>query len=74
MQLTVKCFATLSAFTPTPQPYSWKDEGTVHDLMVHLGVPVAEVKLIFVNGISVEATHPLASGDRVGLFPPVGGG
>lgn len=73
MELTVKCFATLSPLTPSPQPYPW-DGGTVSDLMEHLNVPASEVKLIFVNGVIVEPTQPLADGDRVGLFPPVGGG
>lgn len=74
MKLTVKCFATLSVLTPPTRPYEWQAEGSVNELMAHLGIPAAEVKLIFVNGLSVEGTHILTEGDRVGLFPPVGGG
>ena len=39
-----------------------------------LGVPPDEVKIVFVNGITRSFDHVLADGDRVGIFPPVGGG
>jgi molybdopterin converting factor small subunit len=39
-----------------------------------LGVPPEEVKTVFVNGVSRRFDHALADGDRVGIFPPVGGG
>jgi molybdopterin converting factor small subunit len=39
-----------------------------------LGVPPDEVKIVFVNGITRRFDHVLADGDRVGIFPPVGGG
>jgi molybdopterin converting factor small subunit len=39
-----------------------------------LGVPLDEVKIVFVNGITRRFDHVLADGDRVGIFPPVGGG
>jgi molybdopterin synthase sulfur carrier subunit len=39
-----------------------------------LGVPSDEVKTVFVNGIRRRFDHILSDGDRVGVFPPVGGG
>jgi molybdopterin converting factor small subunit len=39
-----------------------------------LRVPPDEVKIVFVNGITRRFDHVLADGDRVGIFPPVGGG
>lgn len=75
MQLALKCFATLTPFSPEGGEYIWSREaGTVAELMDELGVPAHEVKLIFVNGISVEPDRKLVDGDRVGLFPAVGGG
>lgn len=75
MQLTVKCFATLAPLSPKDGTYAWACEtGTVADLMVELNVPAHEVKLIFVNGVSAEPNRTLVDGDRVGLFPAVGGG
>ena len=48
---------------------------TVQKLLENeLGVPPGEVKLVFVNGVSRSFDHVLADGDRVGIFPPVGGG
>jgi molybdopterin converting factor small subunit len=48
---------------------------TVQKLLENeLGVPPDEVKIVFVNGITRRFDHVLADGDRVGIFPPVGGG
>jgi molybdopterin converting factor small subunit len=48
---------------------------TVQKLLENeLGVPPGEVKTVFVNGITRRFDHVLADGDRVGIFPPVGGG
>ena len=48
---------------------------TLSDLLAHLGVSTGLVHLAIVNGriLHDHATH-LADGDRVALFPPVGGG
>ena len=67
MKLTVKCFATLMPLTPPG--------GTdVCDLLRQLSIPESEARIIFVNGIGVEKDALLHDGDRVGIFPPVGGG
>jgi molybdopterin converting factor small subunit len=47
---------------------------TVGQLVQQLGLPEDEVKVVFVSGISRESDDALAEGDRVGIFPPVGGG
>jgi molybdopterin converting factor small subunit len=39
-----------------------------------LGVPLEEVQLVFVNGTKKEMDTVLTGGERVGVFPPVGGG
>jgi sulfur carrier protein ThiS len=50
-------------------------EGTcVKDLVDGFGIPEADVKLIFINGKRQLLTHELQHNDRVGIFPPVGGG
>ncbi len=45
------------------------------DILAGLGIPIAEVHFVIVNG---EARNPkdviLSEGDRVKLFPPFGGG
>jgi len=51
------------------------EEGaTVRTAIEALGLPQERIHLIFVNGTARRLDHPLANGDRVGLFPPVGGG
>lgn len=75
MRIELKCFATLAQYVPPgDDPREVPDNLTVAGLMAHFKLPAEEVKLIFVNGKRVEPDHLLADGDRVGLFPPVGGG
>ncbi|MDP3426923.1 MAG: MoaD/ThiS family protein [Humidesulfovibrio sp.] len=75
MHVTIKCFATLSRFTPPDaEAFAVEPGETVDDLVKRLGIPPGELKLVFINGAHVEPDAPLADGDRVGLFPAVGGG
>ncbi len=74
MRLTVKCFATLCNFEPTDQDTHYPDGATVRDIINLLGIPVEDVRIIFINGRGSELDAALADGDRLGLFPPVGGG
>ena len=51
------------------------EEGTtVAGLADLLGIDPKDAKLIFINGRKGALDSVLAEGDRVGLFPPVGGG
>lgn len=75
MNLTIKCFASLSRFTPPDADAHAVEPGlTVAGLIDRLGIPPQEIKLVFVNGTHVEVDAVLRDGDRVGLFPAVGGG
>ena len=47
---------------------------TVLELARQVGIPEKEVKLIMVNGIGARWDTVLQGDERVGLFPPVGGG
>lgn len=47
---------------------------TVRSACVRLGIPVENIKMVMVNGRSASMDHPIKDGDRLGLFPPVGGG
>jgi sulfur carrier protein ThiS len=49
-------------------------DATVEDLLRVLGIPVMDVKIIMVNGRSAEPSQPLKGDERIGLFPPMGGG
>lgn len=39
-----------------------------------LGIPRQEVAILLVNGLHSKPETPVAEGDVVALFPPVGGG
>jgi molybdopterin synthase sulfur carrier subunit len=75
----VKLFATLRKYRPglgigEAFPVEMPDSATVGELVRHLGLPEKEVKIVFVNALVRELDHALASGDELGIFPPVGGG
>jgi len=51
------------------------EEATLSDLFSHLGIQQDLVHLAIINGrIHHDRAVRLADGDRIALFPPVGGG
>ena len=75
IHVQIKLFATLSKFTPTASDHYPVTFGmTVGELANHLNLPVNQVKLIFINGRKCPLDTVLKKGDRIGIFPPVGGG
>lgn len=74
MKIEVKCFATLAKFAPEGGVFEAKDGAVAGDVIAALGMAPGDVKIIFVNGAHAQPDHELAEGDRVGLFPAVGGG
>lgn len=74
MALTVKCYATLAGRTPPGGTFPPEPGLTVAGLVAALGLDPEAVKVAFVNGQHATPETPLRDGDRVGLFPAVGGG
>ena len=77
MQKTIqfKLFASLKKFSPPDSDkFSILPDETVEGVLKSLSIPINEVKLVFINGIRREINTVLQNGDRVGIFPPVGGG
>lgn len=75
MNITIKCFASLSRYTPQDaDAYPVAPGERVADVAARLGIAPEDVKLVFVNGVHADLSRPLAEGDRLGLFPAVGGG
>lgn len=73
--IEIKLFASLQAYTPSNAKELAIFPGqTVRDVLTALGVPLEEVQLVFVNGTRTEMNTVLTGGERVGVFPPVGGG
>ncbi|WP_300730931.1 MoaD/ThiS family protein [uncultured Desulfovibrio sp.] len=47
---------------------------SVLELARHIKVPPEEIKIVMINGRQSQAADTLRDGDRVALFPAVGGG
>ncbi len=79
MPLKIFLNATLRQYVPDYDPH----EGTslevapgtsVLQVMERLHLPAQEVTLIMVDGRRQEADYILEGNERLGLFPPIGGG
>jgi molybdopterin converting factor small subunit len=53
---------------------AWRPGLTVGSILEEEGIEPARVRIILVNGIHADLEAGIQDGDRVGLFPPVGGG
>ena len=71
----IQLFATLSKYTPPAADHYPLTSGmTAGELANHLNLPTNQIKLIFINGRKHPPDTVLREGDRIGIFPPVGGG
>lgn len=74
----VRLYATLRRFTPASPngviQVDIADGATVEDIVKKIGIDPAEIHLVMINGAGCELEKVVNEGDRVGLFPPVGGG
>ena len=52
----------------------WEPGLKVAGVLARLCIASQDVKIIMVNGRAAGLDDPLADGDRLGLFPAVGGG
>ena len=79
MKIELRLYASLAAFMPeatggNPLTMEVRDGMTIRDLLQQLKVPRKEIKVIFLNGVHAKDGDILKEGDRVGVFPSVGGG
>lgn len=79
MILEVRVFAGLEKQIPGAkygQPVEVDAPGgsSAYDLLRILNIPEDRVFAILVNGVHAKKEDTLNPGDRVSLFPPVGGG
>lgn len=73
--IDLKLFATLAAHLPAnAADYPIEAGITVAQLIDALNISRSEAKLIFVNGVRTQLDRVLHGGERIGIFPPVGGG
>jgi sulfur carrier protein ThiS len=80
MKVEVKLYASLARYLPdgsgrhVPIILDIEKDTSINQILEHLRVPLKSVKLIFLNGIHATGDETLNEGDRLGIFPPVGGG
>lgn len=68
-------FASLISFLPdSDAPYRIQAGTRIQDVLDQLKIPRETVKLIFINGRKTGPDTLLEGGERVGIFPPIGGG
>ena len=71
----LKLFATLTRFSPKFADSYPIDSGiTILNLLEKLGIPTAEVNLVFINGNRGNLKSVLKGGESISIFPPLGGG
>lgn len=74
-QVTINLYASLRPFTPeNADRFPISPGQTVKEVLIKLEVPLDDVQLIFIDGAKAALSTPLNGGERVGVFPPVGGG
>ena len=75
VKIQLKLYATLRKFTPDDDDELNIEPGSsVGDILKQLGIPATEAKLVFINGKKGAIDTVLKGGERLGIFPPVGGG
>ena len=73
--IQLKLFATLQQFAPPTAANYGIDQGmSIRTLLEKLNLPPEKARLIFIDGVKADLTSTLEGGERVGIFPPVGGG
>ncbi len=73
--VSIQFFAALKHMTPaSADQYPMTPGNTVEDLLNRIGFPTDQAKLIFINGVKGNLASRLDGDERIGIFPPVGGG
>ena len=78
MVVEVRLYATLRRYAPASSagviPVEVPVDYSVAELLNTISIELAEVHIIMINGVISTLTSTLHEGDRLGLFPAVGGG
>lgn len=79
MKIEIRLFAALASYADHEDMdsdgcLSIEGPATIRDAVLRLGVPEQDIKLVFLNGVGASLDSFLKDNDRVGIFPPIGGG
>lgn len=73
--IELRLFASLATkIPPNALEYDIEPGLSVAGLLKQLNISPDEAKLVFINSVRCELNTALSGGERVGIFPPVGGG
>ncbi len=77
-KVEIRCYATLREALPKEAEagiYNYEtDKATIREVVDELSLPKENLHLIIKNGTNVGLDEPVEDGDRIGFFPPIGGG
>jgi sulfur carrier protein ThiS len=75
-KISVKLFATLRKYADGAASLDVEIEPgeTIEQILKRRGVPVEQVRVVFVNGRASGLSHSLQGDERVELFSAIGGG
>ncbi len=74
MQITVKLFATFRVGRFIEEKREYPQGTRIADVITDLKVPEAEIGMVMLNNKSAEPDYQLQEGERLAIFPKVGGG
>ena len=75
VHIQIKLYADLNKFSPPyPDNYPIQKGITIQQLLEKIHLPTDKVRLIFINNVKGDLHSILKGGERVGIFPPIGGG
>lgn len=73
--IDLRLYASLQQYMPADAAqYAIEPGVRIADIVHRLRIPLAQSKLIFINGIKKDLDTALSGGERVAIFPPIGGG
>ena len=76
--IEVRLYATLRRYVPSSLhgvlAVEISKDSTVAELLTAIAVDLGEVHIIMINGVGSTLESILHDGDRLGIFPAVGGG
>lgn len=75
----VRCYANLQQYCPDlkiaePLVKVLNHETKLEDLLDEIRLPREDANTVFVNGRWEEESYLLRDGDKIIIFPPIGGG
>jgi molybdopterin synthase sulfur carrier subunit len=79
INIEVRLFAYLRELLPSEsrglKKIKIKNELTIDRLMDEIGIVEKEIMIVMINGLrKLDYNETMKEGDRVAIFPPVGGG